>query len=210
MTITPLTGHLRTMRYYLFPAFAALIGAGVAGAQTTARVTAGVTGGTALVHDELGGPISLGAGRPVTIALAITHPIGAKYRLLIEGRVGRANVNVDDSGVQSDLESLTTVGAMLLVDGPFAGAFRWEIGAGVLSYRPADQRGVFLQGGPSPWLLGAGLSWSRPTGGSGLRLLANARYDFHQFQTRQLESRGYSQYRTVHRVGLGVGIERRF
>lgn len=198
------------MRRLLLPVLAVLTIDGEVSAQTSARVTAGVTRGTSLVQDDLGGRISVGTGLPPTITLAIAHPIGAEYRVLVEGRLGRGHVNVDDDGDRSDLESLTTVSAMILVDGPFVGPFRWEVGAGVVSYRPADGRGVFLEGGPSPWLLGAGLSWSRPIGGNGLRMLANMRYDFHQFQTSQLESRGYSQYRTVHRVGLGIGIERRF
>jgi len=198
------------MHRYLLPVFAVLSLTGEARAQTSARITAGVTRGTDLVRDELGGPISLGTGMPPTITVAIAHPIGAKYRVMMEGRVARGHVNVDDAGERSDLESLTTIGAMLLIDGPFAGAFRWEVGAGVISYRPAERRGVFSEGGPSPWLLGAGLSWSRAIGRGGLQLLANARYDFHQFQTSQLEARGYSQYRTVHRIGLGIGIERGF
>jgi hypothetical protein len=180
-----------------------------AGAQMTVRLTAGVTMGTPLVEDVLGGPVSLGTGLPPTIALSVTHPIGAKYRAMVEARAGRGPRQVDDDGTSDDLGTLTTVGIMALVDGPVAGAVRWELGAGVMSYRPADRDGVFSQGGPSPWIIGGGLTWTRPIGAS-LDLLAAARYDFHQFRTRQLESRGYTQFQTVHRLGLGIGIERRF
>ena len=178
-------------------------------AQITARLTVGASVGTPLVEDVLGDPVSLGAGVPPTLALSAWHPIAAKYRAGLEARVGRGSLKVDDGGVADDLEALTTVGLMFLVDGPFAGGFRWEVGAGIMSYRPADEAGVFSQGGPSPWMLGGGLTWTRPLG-STMRLAASGRYDFHQFRTRQLESRGYTQFQTVHRIGLGIGVERTF
>lgn len=180
-----------------------------AGAQMSVRLAAGVTMGTPLVEDVLGGPVSLGTGLPPTIALSVAHPVGAKYRAVVEARIGRGALQVDDDGIADDLETLTTIGLMALVDGPLAGAVRWEVGAGIVSYKPAERSGVFSQGGPSPWIIGGGLTWTRPIGSS-LEFLAGARYDFHQFRTRQLESRGYTQFQTVHRLGLGIGIERRF
>lgn len=189
-----------------------VIGALVAaplGAQTTARLTVGGTVGTALVTDELGGPVSLGTGVPVTAALALAHPIGTGYRALVEIRAGRGSLHADSNGERSTIPGLTTVGIMLLVDGPLANRVRWELGAGLMKYRPSERSGVFSQGGPTPWMVGAGLSWTRPLSGS-FDLVANGRYDFHQFRSRQLDSRGYTQYQSVHRLGLGVGIERSF
>ncbi|MEO5824505.1 MAG: hypothetical protein ABIR59_01310 [Gemmatimonadales bacterium] len=179
------------------------------GAQTTARLTVGGTLGTALASDQLGGPVSLGTGVPVTAALSVAHPIGAGYRALAEVRGGRGALRADNNGESSTIPGLTTVGLMLLVDGPLAHRVRWELGAGFLSYRPAELSGAFSKGGPTPWLLGAGLNWSRPLSES-FDLVANGRYDFHQFRSRQLDSRGYTQYQSVHRIGLGVGIERSF
>jgi hypothetical protein len=165
--------------------------------------------GTALVTDQLGGPVSLGTGVPVTAALSLAHPIGTGYRALVEVRAGRGSLHAENNGESSTIPGLTTVGVMLLVDGPLANRVRWELGAGLLSYRPSERSGVFGQGGPTPWLLGAGLNWTRPLSGS-FDLVANGRYDFHQFRSRQLDSRGYTQYQSVHRLGLGVGIERSF
>lgn len=175
----------------------------------TARVTAGVTMGTPLVEDVLGGPVSLGTGVAPTLAIALEVPIDATYRGMIEVRASRGTLAVDDDGTDDELGNLTTASVMGLVNGPLFGAFRWEVGAGIITYRPADRGGVFAQGGPSPWILGAGLSWTRALNPS-TDFVAGARYDFHQFRTRQLETRGYSQYQTVHRVGIGVGVARRF
>lgn len=179
------------------------------GAQTTARLTVGGTIGTSLVTDQLGGPVSLGSGVPITAAISLAHPIGMTYRARLEVRAGRGALHAESNGETSTIPALTTVGVMLLVDGPLANRVRWEVGAGVMNYRPSEQSGVFSQGGPTPWMLGAGLSWTRPLAGS-FDLVANGRYDFHQFRSRQLDSRGYTQYESVHRVGLGVGIERSF
>ena len=196
------------MRQY-FPALLGLLLAVPAGAQTAVRVTAGLTGGSALVSDILDGPISLGTGLTPTLTAAVAHPIGGGYRGLLEARIGRGALKVDDDGTTDDLDNLTTIGVMLLVEGPFAAGLRWEAGAGLLSYRPSARAGVFSQGGPSPWMIGGGLSWSRPIGNT-MRFVANGRYDFHQFRTKQLESRGYTQFQTVHRVGVGIGVERSF
>ncbi len=178
-------------------------------AQTSVRVTGGPTVGTALATDQLAGPVSIGTGVVPTIAIALAQPIGTDYRALVEVRAGRGSLRADSNGEESTIPGLTTVGVMLLVDGPLAHRVRWEVGAGVLSYRPKERSGLFSQGGPTPWMLGAGITWTRPLSGA-LDLALNGRYDFHQFRSRQLDSRGYTQYQSVHRIGLGVGIERSF
>jgi len=178
-----------------------------ADAQVSARITAGATRGSTLVDDDVNGPIALGTAISPTVAVAIAHPVGSGYRALLEVRASRGNLMVDDDAGSASLDGLTALGVMVLVDGPVAGTVRFEIGAGLLSYR-TQQRGVFADGRPSPWILGGGLSWSRPLGVT-TQLIVNARYDFHQFQSDRLESLGYTRFNTVHRVGLGFGVERR-
>ncbi|MES2124296.1 MAG: hypothetical protein V4503_06360 [Gemmatimonadota bacterium] len=186
-----------------------LAGPGILRAQSSVRLSAGATLGTPLVRDELGGPITLKPAVAPTISVAVTHPVGLGYRLMLEGQFGTSQLRVTDRGETDDLGSLRTIGALLLLDGPIRGALHWQAGGGALAYRPADKLGVFAGDSPTRWLLAAGANWSRPLT-SDLNLLITARYDYSTFTTRRLDQVGYSQFTTVQRIGLFAGVERRF
>ncbi len=184
-------------------------GVGPATAQTSLRLSAGATIGSALVRDELGGPVTLRPGAAPTVAIAASHSVGHGYRIALEGQFGSSSLKVTDNGSKDDLGALRTLGMLLLLDGPIAKSLRWQAGAGALLYRPAVRQGVFLENSPTRWLLAAGADWSRPVGKT-LALVLTARYDFSTFTTRRLDTIGYSQFTAVQRVGLFVGLERRF
>lgn len=183
--------------------------AGRVSAQATVRLSAGATVGTALVKDNLGGPITLKPAVAPTVAVAISHPTGRGYALTLEGQFGTSSLQVDDDGTKDDLGTLRTLGVLVLLEGPIAKDFRWQAGAGALMYRPSEKQGVFLDDSPTRWLLAAGATWSRALSPS-LRLVVTGRYDFHTFTTRHLDAVGYSQFTTVQRGGLFAGVERGF
>lgn len=188
---------------------AAFLGAGTAAAQASVRLSLGAVAGSALVRDNIGGPITLKPGVAPTLLLAVTHPVGLGYRLILEGQRGSSTLRVTDDGVDDGLGTLRTLGLVLLLDGPVSKSLRWQVGGGALLYRPAERQGIFLDDAPNRWLLTAGTSWSHPVG-TMLDLVVNARYDYSTFTTKHLDKIGYSQFTTVQRLGLFAGLERRF
>lgn len=181
----------------------------LAGAQTLVRVSAGVTAGTPLVDDFLGGEVQVRQAVPApTLAVQVSHTLPSGYRVGLEGRVASAALEVDDAGTADDLGTLRTVAVMALAEGPVAGALRWQAGLGALLYRPAREAGLFSRGGPTRWLVGGGLTWTRSLGS--VALVATGRYDFHPFSTARLDADGYASYQAVHRGALLVGLERGF
>lgn len=178
-------------------------------AQAFVRASAGVTGSTDFVKDFLVEPIAARQSIAPTAIALLGWRLPSDMRLGIEGRVALGTYEVRDRGVTDDLGTLRTLAVSLVADGPLRGAFRWEAAAGRLMYQPERNDGVFSGGNPSPWLLGAGLTWHRPLGTT-MRVVAGARYDYHSFSTNRLDSDGYSARQTVHRVGISLGVERGF
>lgn len=193
----------------LLASAATLFGTGQVSAQTSLRLSAGATLGTPLVRDDLGGEIVVKAAVAPTVALAVSHPVGHGYRMMLEGSVGSSTLKVTDKGVEDELGTLRTLGLNFLLDGPIRNTLRWQAGAGALLYRPSEQQGIFLDDSPTRWLLALGASWSRTLSGQ-FDLVVNARYDYSTFTTKHLDRVGYSQFTTVQRVGLFAGVERRF
>jgi len=178
-------------------------------AQTLVRVSAGVTASSRLMEDFLGGPITVEQAVPLpTLALQVSYTLPSGYRLGVEGRLTSGSTEVTDNGVTDDLGTLRTIAVMALADGPIRGALRWQAGVGTILYRPADEIGIWSRGGASRWLVGGGLTWTRPLGG--VDLVVGGRYDFHPFTTPRLDAEGYAGYQAVHRVGLTLGLERGF
>lgn len=187
----------------------ALIGVGRVAAQTGVRLSLGATKGSDLISDDLGGAITLAPAIAPTIALAVSHPVGHGYRMVVEGQFGSSTLQVNDAGTQDELGTLRTLGLALLLDGSIAGTLHWHAGGGALLYRPTIRQGVFLDDTPTRWLLIAGATWSRPLTTT-IEMVATARYDFSTFTTRHLSTVGYSQFTSVQRGGLFLGLERKF
>ena len=98
--------------------------------------------------------------------------------------------------------------ALLLdLEGPVWRTLRWRAGVGGLMYSPAEESGIFLQGGPIRFLAGFGADW-REAVTPAWDLMISGRYDFHRFTTEELERRGFSQAQGVSRVSLSVGLAR--
>jgi hypothetical protein len=178
-------------------------------AQTLIRVSAGVTASSKLVEDFLGGPITVTQAVPLpTVAVQLSHTLPSGYRLGVEGRLTSGTSEVTDDGTTEDLGTVRTVSVMALADGPVRGPLRWQAGVGTILYRPAEETGIWGRGGASRWLVGGGMTWTRPMGS--VDLVVGGRYDFHPFSTPRLDSDGYGGYQAVHRLGLTLGLERGF
>jgi len=178
-----------------------------ASGQVFVRLGAGMTYSTDLVGEVIQTPIAARQGLAPTGTALVGWQLPSGWRVGVEARYARGDHEVDDAGTSDDLGALATLQLALLADGPIRGGFRWEAVAGLLRYQPERDLGAFRDDAPSPLLLGAGLSWTRPLTAT-LGLVAAGRYDFHSFSSRRLESDGYSSSQAVHRFALTLGIER--
>lgn len=182
-----------------------------AGAQRTVRLALGMTRSGDLAHDATldNTVLKLALAPGATIGLGLPINSAGTYRLIIEGTYGTSAMSATDStGGSSDLGSVATITTSAMLDGQVRGALRWQAGAGILLYRPAEHRGVFLEGAVHRYLLSAGMSWSHPLTPD-LSVLVLGRYSFQEFITPTLVARGYSSYQSVHRLGVHLGVERR-
>ena len=111
------------------------------------------------------------------------------------------------TGSNTDLGTLRTGTLHLGLEGPIIGAAALARRLGGITYWPAEQEGIFPQGGTTRFLAGAGVDYRRPVLPK-WDLMASARYDYHRFTTDELEARGFSQTQGVGRVSLSVGLAR--
>lgn len=182
-------------------------------AQVTGRLALGASKSTRLLRDNVldNTELTLGVAPTATAGLAFPLSRTGPYRVVFEGSYSRATLSVTDDSMTGrvELQKVGLIGVGMMLDGPLGRGLRWQAGAGVLWYRPSERQGVFAANAPTRYQLTGGLSWARPIRGP-LSLLAMARYSFHEFTTASLVDRGYSSTEGIHRLGLQLGLERRF
>jgi hypothetical protein len=123
----------------------------------------------------------------------------------LDGSLASGKFHSSESGSDTELGTLRTATLQLGLAGPLHRGVRWRIGAGGISYWPADDEGIFRAGGTTRFLAGAGVDYRRPVLPK-WDLMASLGYDFHRFSTDELESRGFSQTQGVSRISLSVGL----
>jgi hypothetical protein len=179
-------------------------------AQVRGSARLGGTWSSTLAEDEIGTPITVKTGIAPTLTLAASIPTGRKYRLGLETILSTSAVEADDQITTTDLGSIRTLTLNLTGGGPamVSGVF-WQAGVGFIKYLPGNRDGLFRQGGPGR-LTGSCLVEYRRLLRPGWEWTVGARYAFHQFITREMETRGFSRPQAVHRAGLEVGVARYF
>jgi hypothetical protein len=176
-------------------------------AQTDFYARLGLTGATKLLRDDILQEITVRQALAPTLAVGVAVPFTPLYRMGLEATVTSSGYHSSESSTETDLGTLRTGSLMLGLDGPVWRQFRWRAGLGLLKYFPADDTGIFLQGGSTRFLVGAGLDYRRPVMNS-WDLSAALRYDFHRFTTDELVARGFSGTQGVQRVSLTLGLAR--
>jgi len=176
-------------------------------AQTDYYARLGATFTTALVKDRIINEIEVKPGLAPTLVLGVAAPIAPLYRAGLEATLTTSGYKSQESGTEADLGTLRTAALSLGLDGPVAATVRWRAAVGVLRYWPSEDRGIFLQGGTTRFLAGAGLDYRRPIL-SRWDLMAAVRYDYHRFTTDELRARGFSQSQGVQRIALTIGLAR--
>jgi hypothetical protein len=182
-------------------------GVPVVHAQADYNARLGVTWSTALVRDDIIEEIEVRPKLAPTLVLGASLPIAPLYRAGLEVALTSSGYRANESGSTTDLGTLRTGSGTLGLHGPISGDLRWRAGVGLLGYWPKDDRGIFLRGGTTRFLAGAGVDYRRPLGTQG-DIMVSLRYDFHRFTTEELQARGFSQSQGVQRISATVGLSR--
>jgi hypothetical protein len=167
----------------------------------------GVTWSTKLMRDGLIQEIEVKPGLAPSVTLGASLPIAPTYRAGLEANFTSSGYHSTELDVQSDLGTLRTGSLLLNLEGPVARQLFWRAGVGLIGYWPADDQGIFLQGGATRFLAGAGVDYRPPL----LRnwdLMFSLRYDFHRFTTDELRSHGFTGSQGVQRLSASVGLAR--
>jgi hypothetical protein len=191
----------------LLPVLFLLAGAPGLQAQTDYYARVGVIGASNLTHDVIVNEITVKQSIAPMIALGAAVPIGTGYRAGLEAIFASGGYHAEENGAETDLGTVRTGSLMLGLDGPIVSSFRWRAGLGAILYRPSEDAGIFLQGGPTKFIAGLGVDYRYPVL-TKWDLMASARYDYHRFSTDELERRGFSQTQPVSRVSLSIGLAR--
>jgi hypothetical protein len=177
-------------------------------AQTEYYVRAGAVGASNLLHDVIVTEVTLRQSIAPMIALGGSLPVGARgYRADIEGTLASGKFHRSQDGTSANIGTLRNATLMLGLEGPVWREVRWRVGFGAIQYWPKADEGIFLSGGTTRFLVGAGADYRRPVLAK-WDLMTSLRYDFHRFRTGTLEARGFSQTQGVSRVSLSVGLSR--
>jgi hypothetical protein len=193
---------------FLVPVLLLLAGATGLHAQTEYYARLGAIGASDMLRDVIVTEINVRQSIAPMLALGGSLPIAPRYRANLEAIVSSGGYHSDDGGVEADLGTVRTGSLLLGLEGPIASTLRWRVGAGALLYWPSEEEGIFLQGGSTRFLAGAGADYRRPAL-QGWDLMASLRFDYHRFTTEELERRGFSLTQPVSRVSLSVGLSRR-
>lgn len=187
-----------------------LLPAGAPGltAQTEYYARVGAVGASNLLRDVIISEITVRQSIAPMLGLGGSLPIGPKgYRAGVEGTFATGKYHSSENGDRTDLGTLRTGTLLLGVQGPISPQIRWRAGLGAIHYWPSDKEGIFLSGGTTRFLAGAGLDYKRPVS-SRWDLMGSVGYDFHRFTTEELRARGFAQNQSVSRIALSIGLAR--
>jgi hypothetical protein len=182
-------------------------GVSVAQSQADYYAGVGVTFATKLVTDNILADIDTRQSLAPTLILGGSLPIAASYTAGLEATFTTAGYHSTEANVDTDLGTVRTGSLTLGLGGPVWRRIAWRAGAGVIHYWPSEDSGIFLGGGTTRFLAGAGVDY-RPRLLTNWDLMLSLRYDFHRFTTDELDTRGFTGSQGVQRVSLSLGLAR--
>ena len=182
-------------------------GAPPAQAQVNYFVQVGAVGASKLLQDFITSPITVKQSIAPMVAFGGSLPIGTGFRAGLEATVASGSFHSTENEVDTDLGTLRTGTLTAFLEGPVVDRLRWHLGFGGIAYWPAEESGLFAQGGTTSFLAVAGADYRYPVHAH-WDVIASARYDYLRFTTDELEARGFSQSLGVGRASLTVGIAR--
>jgi hypothetical protein len=176
-------------------------------AQTDYYARLGATYATNLLRDAVVREIHVRQSIAPTLALGASLPITPVYRAGLEATLSSSGYHSRDGVTETDLGTLRTGSLLLNLEGPVWRRASWRAGLGLIRYFPAEDSGIFLQGGTTRFLVGAGLDY-RPPLSKRWDFMVSLRYDFHRFTTEELTTRGFTGHQGVQRISASVGVAR--
>jgi hypothetical protein len=176
-------------------------------AQTDYYARLGATYATNLLRDAIVREIHVRQSVAPTLALGASLPITPVYRAGLEATLTSGGYHSTDGITKTDLGTLRTGSLLLNLEGPVWRRASWRAGVGLIRYFPAENSGIFLQGGTTRFLAGAGLDY-RPPLSRRWEFMVSLRYDFHRFTTDELTARGFTGHQGVQRISASVGVAR--
>jgi hypothetical protein len=190
---------------YLATAAVLLGSASPLSAQGRYAASLGALWSSPLVTDQIFNTIKLQPSVAPALTLAASWPVSHKVRVGPELTFASGSLKAKESGSTDDAGTLRTFTAKVGAEGPATAGVWWRVDGGFVKYLPSEETGVFQQGGPFFWLIGAGADY-RHRLKPGWQWFVGLRYDFHRFTTDQLQSLGFGGRQDVHRVLLSAGI----
>lgn len=175
--------------------------------QTDYSARVGLTFASKLLQDDVIQEIETQQSLAPTLLLGVSLPIAPRYAAGLEAALTTSGYHSSEQGVETDLGTLRTGSLMLALDGPVWRMVHWRAGVGLIQYWPSDHSGIFLQGGATRFLAGAGVDY-RPALLAHWDLMVSLRYDFHRFTTQELEARRFAGSQGVQRVSATIGLAR--
>lgn len=167
----------------------------------------GLTVATKLLKDVVIQQVEVRQSLAPTLALGASLPIAPVYRAGLEATLTTAGYHSSEGNTEMELGTLRTGSVMLGLDGPIWRKVRWRAGAGLIRYWPTEEHGVFLRGGSTRFLAGAGVDY-RPPLSAKWELMFALRYDWHRFTTAELQARGFNGSHAVQRLSATIGLAR--
>jgi hypothetical protein len=181
-------------------------GLSVLQAQTDYYARLGATYATNLLRDVIFQEIHVRQSIAPTLFLGASLPITPLYRAGLEAALTSAGYHSID-GAETDLGTLRTGSVLLHLEGPVWRRANWRAGLGLIRYLPAEDSGIFVRGGTTRFLAGAGLDY-RPPLSSRWEFMVSLRYDFQRFTTDELTARGFTGHQGVQRISASLGVAR--
>jgi hypothetical protein len=183
------------------------LGVSVARGQADYYARLGVTFATKLVTDNIVEDIETKQSLAPTLALGAALPISPSYLAGLEATFTTSAYHSSEANQDTDLGTLRTGSIVLGLEGPIRSRIAWRASAGLIRYWPTEDTGVFLQGGTTRFLAGAGIDY-RPAAMTNWDLMSSLRYDFHRFTTDELDVRGFTGTQGVQRISASIGLAR--
>jgi hypothetical protein len=179
----------------------------LASSQTDYYARLGLTVATKLLRDDVIQEIETRQGLAPTLVIGGSLPIAPAYAVGLEASLTTSGYHSEEGTLETDLGTLRTGSVLLNLSGPIWGRFEWRGGAGLIRYWPAEEEGMFAQGGTTRFLAGGGLDYLPHFSGK-WNLMVSLRYDFHHFTTDELRERDFSGTQGVQRISASIGLAR--
>lgn len=178
-------------------------------AQLRTRLHVGAVYSSSLVRDSIVQRVTVRPEIAPAAALAAGWEVTPRWHIDGELALSQGGLIIREAGTAREILTLTTLGATGGVTGSITGALAARAGVGLIHYRPSAAKGPFNDGASTHAVGTVSVSYRRPIWPD-WALGAELRYQAHAFSTTELRTHGFFGDRLVHRIGVGLSVERRW